>query len=306
MNKDIEDRLRRALVGRAEQVTAASLRPAEPPNLATSRRPAWGSPGRSRWTTWSTVTLAAAAVATVIGGLTYLSLRPNEDTPPASSPTVVTGSSCDREAELVAAALSVSWVPADVDGDGVPDRVATAVDGEAAPNCRAFVGVRTGSGTTYSTALEAPAVPPPGVNADVIGVPDLGADGRADVVVDTHLMADGALAQLFTLTDGGLQRVPAPAFEDGNFVVQGGGVTSPQAAGCTTDGSLVISMATLDARAEGYDVTRQTYPVRGMPLEFGSPRVTTGKASATGLAARFPEFGDNNFAPCGGEVETSR
>jgi len=303
MSKDTEDRLRRALAHRAEQVTPESLRPAEPPHLARSGRTRTTGRTPRRWAPLRTPILAAAAAAAVIGGLAYLNQRPTDDAPPAGSPAVVTGSSCEREAELVAAALDEGWVTADVDGDGAADRIVTAVDAEAAPSCRAFVGVRTASGPTYSAALAAPAVPPPGVDADVIGAPDLGADGRADVVVDTHLKTDGALAQLFTLTGGGLERVLAPAFEDGNFVVQGGGVTTPQAAGCTTDGSLVVSMATFDARAQGYDVTRQTYPVRGMPLEFGSPRVTTGEASATELAARFPEFGDNSFAPCGGEVE---
>jgi hypothetical protein len=302
MSKDVEDRLRRALVSRAEQVTAESLRPAELPHLARSKR-SWGTPGRSRWTTWRTPILAAAAAATVVAGLVLLDLGPDVGVSPADEPIVVTGSECARELELVTVALEDGGVSADVDGDGAPDRVATAVDGEASQKCRAFVAVRAATGSTYSTAMAAPAVPPPGVNADVIGVPDLGADGRADIVVDTHLMADGALAQLFTLTGDGLERVPAPAFEDGNFIVQGGGVTSPQAAGCTADGSLILSMATSDSRGEEYEVTRQIYPVTVTPLEFGGPRITTGHASTAELATRFPEFGANIFAPCGGELD---
>jgi hypothetical protein len=49
------------------------------------------------------------------------------------------------------------------------------------------------------------------VAAEVIGVPDFGMDGRADIVVDTHFMADSALAQLFTWTEEGLMRVRVPA-----------------------------------------------------------------------------------------------
>lgn len=45
----------------------------------------------------------------------------------------------------------------------------------------------------------------------MIGVPDFGMDGRADIVVDTHFMADSALAQLFTWTEEGLMRVRVPA-----------------------------------------------------------------------------------------------
>jgi hypothetical protein len=300
MNEDIVDRLRQALVSRAEQVTPESLRPADAPQAAWSRR---GSrvPKGSWWTAWRTPILAAAAAATVMAGLATVGPRPDNDTHPANPPTVVTGSPCEREEELVRAALEVGGASADVDGDGVLDRVVTAVDGEAGAKCRAFVAVRTATGTTYSTALTAPAVPPPGVNADVIGLPDLGADGTADIVVDTHVMADGALAQLFTLADEGLERVPAPAFEDGNFIVAGGGVNSPQATGCTADGSLIVSMATSESNGQDFTITRQTYPVLGAPLEFGSPDVSTGQAPATELTIRFPEFSTDNFAPCGGE-----
>jgi len=197
---------------------------------------------------------------------------------------------------LISAALDNDWLPADVDGDGATDRVATAVDEEAAPKCRAFVGVRTADGTSYSTVLEAPAVPPPGMPAELIGLPDLGADGRADIVVDTHLMADGALAQLFTLTDQALQRVHVPAFEDGNFVVEGGGVMSPRGAACTSDGSLVLSMALLDDDA--YEVTRHVYPVTGDPLRLKSPDMTSDKIPGDQLADRFPEFAAPHFADC--------
>src|SRR5215208_5497232 len=131
MSKDVEDRLRRALVSRAEQVTAESLRPAELPHLARSKRP-WGTRDRSRWTTWRTPILAAAAAATVVAGLALVDeLGSGVAAPPADESIVVTGSQCARELELVTVALEDRGVSADVDGDGARDRVVTAVDGEA-------------------------------------------------------------------------------------------------------------------------------------------------------------------------------
>src|SRR5262245_40788142 len=139
MSKETEDRLRRALAERAEQVTAESLRPAELASPSTASRAAWGSFGRSSWTRWAPAVAAAAAV-TVIAGVALLDRPTSDEAPPAGSPEVVTGSSCPREADLVAAALRDGSVLADVDGDGAPDRIVTAVDPDAAPRCRAFVG----------------------------------------------------------------------------------------------------------------------------------------------------------------------
>jgi hypothetical protein len=141
---------------------------------------------------------------------------------------------------------------------------------------------------------------------EVVGLPDLGADRRADIVVDTHAMADEALGQIFTLTDAGLVRVAAPAFEDGNIVVYGGGVTTPQGTGCTADGSLVISMATAVDGGAAYQVTRQAYSVSGNPIRFGGPDVSSDRLPAEQLSPRFPEFAGNGFAPCGGAVDTGR
>jgi hypothetical protein len=132
----------------------------------------------------------------------------------------------------------------------------------------------------------------------VIGVPDLGMDGRADIVVDTRFEADSAVAQLFTWTDDGLVRVLAPESEDGNVTVEGGGLTSPQAAGCTDDGSLVVSFASMLEQGDSYQVTRQVYPVHGEPLSFGSPQLPTDRVPASQLAQRFPEYAPDSFATC--------
>src|SRR3954468_10655150 len=59
----------------------------------------------------------------------------------AGSPTtsaLFTSGTCEHEAALITTALVTDWVEADVDGDGSADRVATAVDEEGTPECRAF------------------------------------------------------------------------------------------------------------------------------------------------------------------------
>jgi hypothetical protein len=285
---DIEDRLRQALAARAEQVTPASLRPADPPKVKRRRRFIWVAP----------ILAAAAAVLAILGVMSLVDLGGQESTPPAGQPTIHTSGNCDHEVRLMSRALlRPSDFTADVDGDGDGDQVATATDPNAGPACRAFVGVRT-NGELYSTALDPSAVPPPNMRAQLTNAPDLGLDGRADLIVNTHLMADSALAQIFSWTPDGLVRVQAPGTNDGNITVYGGGVTSQQAAGCTTDGSLVTSIADQVDQGKAFEVTRQTYPVTGDPLGFGDPRITTDQVPAAQLNQRFPEFTGGGFVPC--------
>lgn len=221
--------------------------------------------------------------------------------------TIITGTTCAGEAKLIKTALDDDWRRADVDGDGRLDRVAVATDHALGRACRAFVGVRTAAGTTSGTALDATAVPPRRMAAEVIGLPDLGMDGRADIVVDTHRLADSALSQLFTLTAAGLSRVHVPAFEDGTLVVEGGGITQPRGAGCTGRGALVLSMALLDGHT--YEVTRHVYPVAnpaGGGVRLTDPGVRSDDVPANQLADRFPEFVSPHFARCGGELGARR
>jgi hypothetical protein len=189
-------------------------------------------------------------------------------------------------------------VPADMDGDGAPDRVVVALDEHGDRGCRAFVGVRTATGSTYSTAMadvwgRRLLFPP-----EVIGVPVLSKGTGAEVVVDTHARADGALAQLFTLTDAGLAQVRVPGGKDGSFLVEGGGVTFPSGAGCRPDGTLVLSSAV--GKRQTFEVTRRVYALDGDRLtESGS---TSTEVPADDLVRQFPEFGTPHFAACGGEV----
>ncbi|HKE67874.1 MAG TPA: hypothetical protein VKB55_01385 [Nocardioidaceae bacterium] len=285
---DIEDRLRQALAARAEQVTPASLRPADPPKVKRRRRFIWVAP----------ILAAAAAVLAILGVMSLVDLHGQESTPPAGQPTIHTSGNCEHEAALMTRALlSPSDFTADVDGDGDGDQVATTTDPNAGPACRAFVGVRT-NGELYSTALDPSAVPPPGMRAQLTNAPDLGLDGRADLVVNTHSMVDSALSQIFSWTPDGLVRVQAPGAEGGNITDYGGGMTAPLGAGCTSDGSLVTSTADAVDQGKAYEVTRQIYPVTGGPLEFGDPRMSHDRVLAAQLNQRFPEFAGGGFVPC--------
>jgi hypothetical protein len=283
-----EERLRRALEARAEQVTAHSLR--RPVVLERAARPR----------RWAPAVLLSAAAVTVVAGSLYLQSAPErQDSPPAAGrpERVETSGSCPGEAQLVSDALAGDVRIADVDGDGSPDDVTVAVDEGARPACRAFVAVRTAEGSTYSAAFDPSAVPGAAIKPQIIGFPDFG-DPGAEIVVDTAALADGALAQLFTLTEGGLLRVAAPAFEDGNFLVEGGGVTHPQGAGCTAGRALVLSMASASIEGKNYEVTRQIYDVTGDDLEFTGPDITTRTVPAAQLTTEFPEFRSPHFDAC--------
>jgi hypothetical protein len=308
MSRDIEDRLRHALDARAEQVTHESLRPAEAPMprnrpldgaVRLVRRP-WVGP------VLGTVAASAAAIvgfALIDGGDSNQVAEPTP-TPTVSteptSPSVHTGTDCPRESHLVTTALEKAPLrQADVDGDGSPDSVAVVSDGQAGPACRAFVGVLTATGI-YSTALGTPTTVPEGMSPDIVALPDLGADGDAEIVVDTRARTDGQLAQLFTFTDGALVWVPSPAFEDGTFYVEGGGLTEPRGADCTAQGELVLSMALAVDEGRQLEVTRHVYPASGDPLELGDPAMVSRTVPADTLFEQFPELesGQHHFDAC--------
>jgi hypothetical protein len=251
----------------------------------------------NRRITWGVPALAAVAVAAVVvAGLTYATTS-RTGAGEAAAPRTVTGSSCERESALVDAALRRSSTTADVDGDGAPDRVAVAVDDEGRPGCRTFLGVRTAAGTTYSTAMPDASTNPLPFPPDVIGLPRLGDDG-AEIVVDTHAAADGALAQMFTLTGSGLVQVEVPGIGNG-FYVEGGGVTAPNGADCRADGALLLSRAALDGQR--YQVTRRYYTLTQDRLVAAEPP-STSEVAGDDLIREFPEFAAPHFAACGGLV----
>lgn len=199
-----------------------------------------------RLTNRALVAVAAFGAATVL--TTAAAAAPVRlAAPPASDARdVSTSGTCPREQALVRRALERSTLRVDVEGDRRLDTVAVVTDLGGPRRCRAFVGVQVRGGAAYSAPLYRGAVPRRPFRAQIIGLPDLGEDRGAEIVVDTHARADEALAQMFTLTRDGLRRVHVPAFEDGTFVVEGGGVTYPR--GPTADGPVLrVLLAALGA-----------------------------------------------------------
>lgn len=244
------------------------------------------------------VSAATAALATAAATVA-LALTPTSASGQpggAVGSRIHTSGRCAHEAQLVTDALRHSSTRADVDGDGRLDTVAVATDQDARRRCRAFVAVDLRRGPAYSTRLHRSAVPPRPMVAELAGLPDLGNDPGAEIVVDTHRQADAMVAQLFTLTADGLERIPLPAFEDGTFVVEGGGVTYPRGAGCTARGRLRLSMASLDG--DRYEVTRHTYRFRGDAMRLRGPAMVSRRVPADRLGHRFPEFVAPHWAAC--------
>jgi hypothetical protein len=216
----------------------------------------------------------------------------------ASVPQVVTSGQCEGEEALVRRALDRSGVDVDIDGDGRLDRVAVASDPGADEPCRGFVGVRIRGGSTYSTHLFARAVPFEGLPARIDGLPDLGDEPGAAIVVDTRAAVDAVLGQMFTLAGGRLQPAEVPGSEDGIFIVEGGGVIYPHGAGCTADGRLVLTEAAQTRDGEAYRVTRRTHEAYGDPLRFGDAEVERETVPVDELVTRFPEFARPHWEDC--------
>jgi hypothetical protein len=250
--------------------------------------------------------LTAAALACVLllasCGQAEPEVEQGREQSSAPAPSVVTSGQCEREETLVRRALDRSGIRADVDGDGRLDEIAVASDPGADEPCRGFVGVRIQGGPTYSTHLFARAVPFEGLPAQVDGLPDLGDEPGAAIVVDTRAAVDAVLGQMFTLTDGRLEPVELPGSEDGTFIVEGGGVIYPHGAGCTADGRLVLTEAAQTRDGKHYRVTRRTYDVHGDGLWFGDAEIERETVLVDELVIRFPEFARPHWEDCAGTV----
>lgn len=225
-----------------------------------------------------------------------------DDVTAGAPPEVVTSGDCANERALVLPALRASRVRTDVSGDGRLDTVAVASQPRAAKPCRAFVAVRVSGGSTYSTHLFGRAAPIKGLEAELAGLPRLGDQTRAQVVVDTKAAADSLLAQMFTLADGALRVVRMPGSSNGTFIVEGGGVIYPFAAACTEDGRMVLSRAAQTSDGERFRVVRRTYDVVGERTRLVDPVRERASVPVGRLLDRFPEFGRPHWKACTGTV----
>lgn len=213
-------------------------------------------------------------------------------------------SSCAGQRQVVRQALKRSHLRVDVTGDGRPDTVAASADPSAPKPCRGLVAVRT-DGVVHSAHLIPAAVPVEGSRARVVGVPRLGSHRGAAIVVDTGAMVDAVLAQLFTFADGRLHVVRVPGRQDGAFIVEGGGVTFPHAARCTTDGRLVVSRAVQVRHGHRFRVTRRFYRLDAAGLRLSVLSVQQASLPVSRLDSRFPEFAGAHWQACTDRPGTS-
>jgi hypothetical protein len=79
-----------------------------------------------------------------------------------------TSGHCKREAQVITDALRHSATRVNVNGDANLDKVGASDGPAGCRRCRAFVAVDVGSGPTYSAALDASAVPPSVMRAEVV------------------------------------------------------------------------------------------------------------------------------------------
>jgi hypothetical protein len=206
-------------------------------------------------------------------------------------------SPCPSEQAVVRRALDRSPLRADVTGDGKPDTVAAASDPAAAKPCRGLVAVRS-DGVVYTAHLIPGAVPIKGIRARVVAVPHLGHHSGAAIVVDTGAAVDAVLAQLFTFSDGRLVAVKVPGERDGSFVVAGGGLMFPHAAGCTSDGRLVVSGALQTPDGHRFRVVRHSYELDQAGRRLAALPVQRATVSLSRLDSRFPEFAGARWQAC--------
>ncbi len=218
-------------------------------------------------------------------------------TAPHAGVGVAAPSPCPGEQAVVRRALDRSPLRADVTGDGKPDTVAAVSDPAAAKPCRGLVAVRS-DGVVYTAHLIPGAVPIKGIRARVVAVPHLGLHPGAAIVVDTGAAVDAVLAQLFTFSDGRLLAVKVPGELDGSFVVAGGGLMFPHAAGCTSDGRLVVSGALQSQDGRRFRVVRRSYELDHAGRRLTALPVQRATVSVRRLDSRFPEFAGARWQAC--------
>jgi hypothetical protein len=217
---------------------------------------------------------------------------------PEPTAQVAGATPCPHQQAVVAGALHRSHLQVDVTGDGKPDTVAAASDPAAVKPCRGFVAVRVFGAGVYAAHLIPDAVPIRGIRARVVGVPRLGGQAGAYIVVDTGAAVDAVLAQLFTFSGGRLRAVHVPDQQDGSFIVVGGGLRFPRGAGCTRDGRLILSQASQTADGPWFRVIRRTYSLEPGGLGFTRPEVTRATVRSSQLGVRFPEFVGPHWRAC--------
>ncbi len=218
---------------------------------------------------------------------------------PSSTPSepVATGT-CPNQSTVVSGVRQPGTISGDVDGDGIDDQIAIALDRAAPDRCQAFLiaDTRSGevSGPISTWSLEG-GLPQPRLHS----VAQITGSGGEEVVVDVAQGASTQFASVFTDVDGAFLPLTlpkdAPASPHDVFAY-GGSVGHLDAPDCAEGGEIVVSFAT-ERGVDVYGVTRDFYTVQGAALKSDPARHETSSASFNGLD-RFPEFSTAPFGAC--------
>lgn len=194
---------------------------------------------------------------------------------------------------------------ADVDGDGLVDRVWLSSAPSGLPRCRDFLTVETNK-KTYWAVTDASEVPSSLQAPRLSSLRNVDGEGGAEVVVNLEAGASTEFVGVFKLTRAGLERVtvdgPAPGpfgGESRKLFAYGGSVGHLEAVDCAGDGLVVMSAALPSGNdARTYRVERrffETGPTSGLSLN----KELTERHTVRDLKVDdFPEFAGSPFLSC--------
>jgi len=226
---------------------------------------------------------------------------------PATSPTSASAGACANEAAIAGdpARQIGTTSSADVDGDGLQDRIRLAMDPAGPPGCAAFVVAALANGSVVAAPVWE--IGPQGglSQPDVLGVADIDGDSGREILVNeaagastqfvgAFVFLDGDLARV-TVTGGFASEVPGAA----DLFAYGGSVGHIEAVDCTAEGIVVSSAVPSDETAAGgeitYEVERRFFRFDGSVAERADVSVHTVTADELD---RFREFGSAPFGTC--------
>ena len=215
---------------------------------------------------------------------------------------------CGRDAAPFGERSVVAELTADIDGNGVEDRVTLQTRLSNPEGCQAFVVAdvldEAGNGVVVSEPIwesgSQGGLPQPRLNSavEITGQPGL------EILVDEMSGASTQFVGAFTFVDGTLERIEAPeATEDiwsgaaeGVFPY-GGSVGHIEGADCHADGGIVVSAALpAGPAANTYVVVRRYFDIEGAELTLRDTERPI--ATAKEVFEDFPEFRASPFGSC--------
>jgi len=192
---------------------------------------------------------------------------------------------------------------ADIDGDGIQDRVRLAADPAGPVGCTAFVvvefiGAPVAAAPVWQAGPEA-GLPQPRIH----GFADIDGRGGDEILVEEGAGASTQFVGAFVFLDDDLKRMTTEggivpgAGPLADLFPYGGSVGHAEAVDCTAEGVVVSTAVPADETGGSvrYEVERRFYAVRGAALE--KDEVVTETVAAANLD-RFPEYAVGPFGSC--------